>query len=440
MSARLRVLWEKVCSGLWFVPCVFMAFGIGLASVVRSLDGADVAGGLTIEWFDRMDIGQATSLVSTVATSVLGAMSVVFSATIVVLTLASSQLGPRLVRGFTQDRVTQVTLGSFLGTFLFALIVLASLPAEPANESGFGWSLTTVLAWTLADIVLLAFFLHKLSVSIQISSVVSRVQSDLNESIERVLEDRGGEGEAPESEVDLGEHRDSTVRTEHSGYIQVIDVPQLVELARRLKVSIRLHVRPGHFLSPGFPVATVAGDGSGRFDREAPDELVQAIEDSLSVGFERTLAEDCEFAIVQLVDVALRALSPGVNDPITAVVCVDYLSSALSRISGRDFRAPVARDQDGVPRVRFPGTSFEGLMDAAFHPLRQASSANVSLTIRLLEALERIACNVTDRTRQATIATHAELIWAQARTGIESEHDLADVRARYELVVDPAAC
>ncbi len=272
-------------------------------------------------------------------------IGVVFSITILALTLASQQFGPRMMRNFVRDIGNQITLGVFVGTFVFSVLSLVTISSV---SSTFVPHLSTSVAEALllVDLGVLIYFIHHIAKSIQLPEVIAGIADDLVHSIDAEFPDEVGSGEfaaqpragrsVPEL-LTLMEEDGAVVRSQVSGYIQYVGYAQLISIATHTDSVVRLEHRPGHYLATGRPLAFV-------WPREAAPEVALALSKAHVTGPHRTLVQDPVFAIDQLVEIAIRALSAAVNDTFTALTCIDWLSSGLSRVSGRVLDEGVYRD------------------------------------------------------------------------------------------------
>jgi uncharacterized membrane protein len=355
---------------------------------------------------------------------------VTFSITVAVLTMASAQFGPRLLRNFVRDRGNQVVLGTFLATFIYSLLVLRAVRGD--EEGGLfvpHASVTLAVFLGLASLGVLIYFIHHVAVSIQAPHVVAGVARDLHRQIGRVFPGNVGdaapdaEGEALSAQV---EREGAGIPAPRDGYLQEVDEDALLELAEAHDLVIRLEHRPGAYVVLHAAVARVWPAG------RADDAVRAAVRSAVLVGGHRTQAQDAEFAVNQLVEVALRALSPAINDPFTAVNCIDGLSGALCHLARRRLPAPARRGADGRVRVLVRGPlTFAGVVDAAFGPIRQYGRGSTVVLVRLLEAMERVAACVDGPAEREILRVHAQMVRRAARESLPEPRDRAAVEARF---------
>lgn len=435
MRTRLASLWERLRTSFWFVPALMTAgaavLAVGMVWVDHTLDERWLG---EAEWIYTGSAEGARSLLSTLASAMITVSGVVFSIMIVALTLASSQLGPRLLRNFMRDLGNQVTLGTFIATFVYCLLVVRTVRGSDGGEFVPHVAVSVAIVLALASLGVLIFFIHHAAASIQASNVITAVGGELEQAIDRLFPQQMGvgSGDVGIDDVPAADHPPpdaAPLLAERTGYVQVIDEQRLMALAAERDVVVHLLRRPGHFVAPHLPVAAI------RPAARADGALAAAVRDTIVVGSQRTLAQDVEFAIDQLVEVAVRALSPGVNDPFTAIQCVERLGAALARLA--DGRIPSAhrRDETGRLRVIVYPWSFDALLDAAFNQIRQHARTSVAVSIALLEAITSIAAVVRRPADRAALLAHAEMIERQASVAAPEPRDRADLRRRGEAAI-----
>ncbi len=327
-----------------------------------------------------------------IAASIMTVVSIVFAILLMTLTLASMQFSPRIIVSFSRDRVTQWTLGIFLGTFSYCM---AALPAARSRPYPFAPVATVLGAMVLALVCvgLLLFFIHHISQAISVNHIVDRIAAETEAMIDEImprprhpdhshhLEDAAPLRPNP-SEV--------AVLSNVSGYIRFIDKQRLVAVAKHYHVTIRVLRRVGHFVPAGIPLMMVSK--GNRLPTEGTAELLAAFD----CGPTRTLQQDVEFGVLQIVDVALKAISPAVNDPTTAISCVDQLSRILIRFASREPPEDLLYDPPGIVRASIEWIHFERLLEAAFEQIRMYSKTDVAVSLRLLRAFGDIAASTPD--------------------------------------------
>lgn len=437
MRARIFKYWDRIRASFWFVPAVMAAGAVGLAFMSITLDeSVKDWSTLGVDWIFSGDAEGAATILGTVAGSMITITGVVFSMTLVALSLTSSQLGPRLLHNFMSDTATQMVLGTFVSTFLYCLLILRTI--RRAEEASFIPHLSVSLAvlFAVVSVAVLIYFIHHVSVSIQANQIMARVGSELNEGIERLFPARIGSGGPRISPKQPSAHFldafDQTARpvcSAEDGYLQFIDGDGLIELAEKEDVVIRLVRPPGHYMVAGCPLAMVWPEN------RLSDTLKERIHTAFALGNQRTPGQDIEFSVNQLVEIAVRALSPGVNDPFTAVSCVDHLGSALCRLAQREWPSQYRHDEQDQLRLIAPVVTFAEITDAAFNQIRQYGRSSAAVTIRMLETISVIAEFAHRPEERAALLRHAEMIARGAREGLPEAEDRGAVETAYQ-----AAC
>lgn len=434
MLQRIAYFWQVIRSSFWFVPLLIVVMGAGLAvgfALIDDYQGATPVARLPILFTASAD--SARTILATIAGAMVGVAGTVFSITLVALTLASSQFGSRLLRTFMHDRLNQVVLGTYIGTFIYCLLVLSTVRAT--DEVRFVPQLSVLFAITLAvaNILLLIIFIHHISIGIQADKVIADISGSIWRSVEMLFpEQMGEESEEPEK-VDLDSWRRrypqrTEVQAARSGYIQVIDGERLLSLAKKQACLIEIFYRPGEFLVRDMPFARIF------HGEELPEEVPTAIRNSLILGRMRTSMQDVEFAIHQLVEIAAKALSPGINDPYTAIACIDYLTATLSHLSTVRFPSGPRFDEEEQLRLMAKPYTFAGMMDAAFFQIRQYGEGNPAVLIRLMEALVTIGGSARRRYQLETVQRHADMVLRAGENSMKEPNDLQDLVKRYEQV------
>ncbi|KJH69695.1 DUF2254 domain-containing protein [Aliterella atlantica] len=436
-NVKLAKFWDSLQSSYFFVPAAIVAIAIALANAMLNLDRQGYYGPLkNWGWIYTGSTDGARAMLSAISGSTITVAGTVFSITIVALQLAASNFGPRLLRNFMHDIGNQVVLGTFIGTFIYCLLVLRTVRGDGDDYDSFipQLSVTIALVLALVSISLLIYFIHHASTIIQASHVISEVSADLDRATERLFPAKIGKGlsQSGQSKVEIPADfavDAYPVKAAKSGYLQAIDDDELMQIASKLDLLMRLEFRPGKFVVQGSELVTVYSGG------QVNQKLTKKLRDAFILGKERTEQQDIEFPIHQLVEVALRAISPGINDPFTAIRCIDRLSAGLSRLAGRDFPSPYRYDDLGNLRVIAQSVTFAGLTDAAFNQIRQYSNSDVAVTIRLLEAIATIARYTQNQQDRAALRRHAEMIRRDSQEAVTEELDKQDIEKQYQAVL-----
>jgi uncharacterized membrane protein len=431
MSAWRR---DILRTNLWLVPTIEVVGAVLLFVLTYALDQAAYRGDLTLPaWINNGSADAARQILTAIAAAVITVVGLVFSITIVALTLTSTQFGPRMLRNFIRDRGVQVTLGTFVATFVYAILSLGSISHGPRGDFVPHLSITVALGLVLASLCVLIYFFHHIAKSIQLPEVIASIASDLTVAIdaEGIGADPNGGTERGLSVIELErriEESGAAIRAPRSGYLQFVSYDTLVDLASEGDAVIRMLHRPGHFVVKGLPLATVWPAG-------AADEIGRGLERAHATGPHRTLAQDLTFAIDQLVEIAIRALSPAVNDTFTALTCIDWLSDGLSKMAEDWNPVRVRRDAAGNARVIAAEIRFERFVERAFDKIRQSSAGMPAVMIRQLQALAKISAVATTADQRDALVAQAEMIQRSSQRSVPEESDRAAVARRYELVV-----
>jgi uncharacterized membrane protein len=423
---------------LWVIPSVLVAI-VGLLFLITwRIDWSVYHGHLSLPRWIHFESGDAARQVLIgIAAAIITVIGVVFSITILALTLASQQFGPRMLRNFVRDIGTQVTLGIFVATFVYAVLTLDSLTQTHRGEFVPHLSITVALGLVLLDLAVLIYFIHHIARSIQLPEVIAGIARDLGRSIDVEFPPSVPVGSGDRAETNgpsLGdlqtalEREGAAVPALTSGYLQFIGYPELLAIAQQADAVIELVYRPGHFIIAGGPLATV-------WPPEETSSVAQALARFHVTGPHRTLVQDPVFAIDQLVEIAIRALSPAVNDTFTALTCIDWLSDGLCKISTRPFFERIHRDGQGRIRVIERGASYERIVNRAFDKIRQAGRGMPAVAIRQMDSVARILPSATSSLQRRVLVRQADMILSASEEGIAAAEDRADVRRRYESVV-----
>lgn len=436
-------LWYRLRRSFWFVPSLItIAAGI-LSQLTLFIDSiVNPSESVALGWIYSGGGAAASTLLSAIAGSMITATSVTFSMTLVALALTASQYGPRLLGNFMSRPGSQVVLGTFLATFIFSLLVLRAVRITGEDAGVPHLSVTVAIGLALASIGVLIFFIHHIATSIQADKLINQVYTDLVASIERMIpKQQPARTQAVNQEQagHLGKKTSWTplcdgmwVSTPSTGYFQAINMDGLTKLATAHDLVVRFLRRPGHFMIEGQPLAIIY---PYKADSE---ELVRRIGDHMVLGQERISEQDLEFLILNLVEVALRALSPGINDPHTAIRCVDWLGAALCHIGQRDPPDLHRYDDAGKLRLVMHDASFEDLADAAFNQLRQASAGKPALFLRLLESMTAIVTLGKSVVVVSPLRRHADMVLTEADRTIPAPHDRSEIKGQHQRFLQMA--
>jgi uncharacterized membrane protein len=425
---------EAARTNLWLVPTAETLGATLLFLGTRAVDSAAYYRGWHLPgWVIAGSADAARQILTTLAAALITVVGVVFSIILVALTLTSTQFGPRMLRNFIRDRGTQWTLGTFVATFTYAMLDLVAIGPGPHGDFVPHVSITVVLALTMLDVGVLIYFIHHIAVMIQLPQVIAGIARDLADAVEHEMDSQGGRAHsrtAPEVDVlrAMMERGGGVVTAPESGYLQFVRRSMLIDLAVEHDAVIKLHYRPGHFVVRGHPFVTV-------WPAETASDVERWLRRSHITGPYRTLTQDVAFAVDQLVEIGIRALSPAVNDTFTALTCIDWLGECLCRIA-RDWDPdPICRDSNGLVRLILTPVSYDRLVQRAYEKVRQAAGGMPAILIRQLDSLVLITRSTRLPEQLPVLLAQAEMIHRLAKETVPEPSDLADIEAAYQELV-----
>ena len=434
MPARLRSLQRDLLDSLWFTPTVIaLLYGVLALVLLRT----DQVLGLDTEGRDAWAVGGADGargVLFAIAGTTLSVLGVVFSLTIVVLQIASAQFTPRVMRNLTGDRGTQVVLGVFLGTFTYALLVLRAVRSPGENGGGAGFVPVTAVAvaivLALVSIGFMIYTINHVARSVQVAVIIKRVTHDTLDLLDEPLAGKINARHDPElAKSGLPDEPGETLAAGDDGYLEAIDAGTLLATAELRGLVVRMEAAVGSFLLSGAPLATVWPQGAVDAD------LKERLRAAFVLGPERTRQQDVELGIRQLADIGVRALSPAINDPTTATLCIDRLSQLLVRAASRDETEVLTGPGGG--RVVLQGPSFSQLTDVAFTQIRHYGAGDAVVATHLMTTLGEVAARVSV-TQQEPLLVQAEALLVEARTLLRVACDVSRVEAAGAWIQDNA--
>lgn len=372
----------------------------------------------------------ARNVLATIAGSSITVAGVVFSVTIVSLTLASSQFGPRLLRTFLNDRGTQLVLGVFVSTFLYCLLVLRTVRGTDSATFVPFLSVTIGILFAVTSVAFLIFFVHHVSKSILADNLIGRVAAELQEGIDRLYPEKIGAEKEEEWHGDevlppRFEAEAQAIFSKSSGYLHAISVEDLFALAREKDLIVQLSERPGNFVAEGGTLGWVWPA------EKSNDKILARIHRGFYFGPERTPIQDVEYSIDQLVEVAVRALSPGTNDPFTAMTCIEWLGATLIRVAGRRIPSGWRYDEQRQLRIVAEATDFSDIAAAVLNQIREYGSKSVSVVIRLLNVLKKVGSHLQRKSDRSLLLAHARKIRDDGSACAQNECDRAEIERSF---------
>ena len=427
MTSRLRGWLEGLGDLFWLRPAFLVTLGVLLGELMARAELAGIAGGwASAGWIYAGGEAGARALLGAVATSTIGVAGTVFSITVAALSLASGQMGPRLLRHFIRDPGNQWVLGIFLGTFAYALMLLRAVRSVQEQAFVPHLGITGALVLALLCVGALVWFVHHIANSINIDTVIGLVHAELMDAVTSL--EQGEEADRPGVAATEAGVPAVPLRYPRAGFLRTLDEDALADWAASYGAVLRLHVRPGDYLFPGAAVGEVLLP-QGPAPDEAGRSAEEAFEAAALTGERQAAVQDLEFAVRQMVEVAVRALSPGINDPFTAMVVLDRLGATLCEVAVRRMPAPLLYRGDRSVLWRHV-TDYDGLCDAMFHMIRQNSGGSAAVLIRMVDTLRRVHEVERDPGRRTTLRRHAGLVLALGRMEVKDAAGLADLEVR----------
>ncbi len=372
-------------------------------------------------------------MVSAIASSMITVAGVTFSITIAALSQASQQYTPRILRNFMRDRSNQIVLGSFAGIYVYCLTVLRTIRVDDEATGAFVPSISIWVAFlhAVAGTALLVYFIHHVARSLQASKIIA----DVAEETIKALEEHFPEARKAQEEAATRKSVQDTIThwepvpAPSTGYVQTVEIEPLLRASAEHDIVVRIEHGPGHFVISGLPIAWIGTDTSKRRTDDA--SISRVVASCFGLGNFRTVEQDPAFGIRQIVDTAIKALSPGINDTTTAATAVHYLCAILVHIADRALVVP-KHYHEGKLRIFGRHPDFADVLALAFDQIRQNGSGNVAILLGQLESLEILALNVTPDERRKALADQSERIGHLASSSISEASDLAMVRDRLE--------
>lgn len=429
MKTKLVQLWIHLRASFWFIPALMILGSSVLALFLIELDGN--VGINLAEQHPRIfgaNAEGARNILSSVSSSMISITGVTFSITIVALSLASGQYTSRILRNFMRDRANQVVLGVFLSIFVYCLIVLRTIRG---GEHSFVPSLSVVtgIAFGIVGVAFLIFFIHHVATSIQASTIISRIAKETLAVIEELYPDEQVEEDENPKVVEecIQCHSWTNVPSLCTGYVQTVDKEGLIEWAEKKEIMARMTRGIGEFLIEGKPILTLC--------QKSPldEETIATLASFFSVASFRTIEQDAAFGIRQLVDIALKALSPGVNDTTTAVTCLHYLGAILEKLSHRKIPHEICRRNGKIVFIARSHT-YSFFLDEALHQIRQDAKGSVATYLSMLETIEAATSPKLSPMRRQALSAHLQRIKKVSDDQVEDDLDRQVIQKRFEEV------
>ena len=426
MRIRLAEFMELARSSFWFLPSVMMLVGVLLFSITLGLDRSDVAAAWLTKMLYSGGVENAVYLLQTLTGAMVAIATVVFSTLMLVLTLATSQFGHRLIRSFMRDRANQTVLGIFLSTFVYCMLVFHMVGNDPANQFVPALSVTVGFALSLFASCTLIYFAHHMAQLIAAPQVLEAVAVELDDVIDRLYPERMPTPADERFTVSNG----VWVHAPRAGYVQSVGLDGVVAIARKYEIAIESVVGYGDYVLAGAPIARWQGSQS-----ESPEALTQKIAGEYLIGDSRMSDRDLLFAINQVAEIAVRALSPALNNPYTAVDCINRLGASLAEVARRPVPSPLHGDDDRSRfLLRLP--DFEAALDAAFTPIRNYGRGSVLASRQMLRILARMSALAHREPDRAALRRHAQVVRDAAHSALQERHDIDDIEREFERALE----
>ncbi len=438
MQARLTGVWDNIRSSYWFFPSILSLAAIFLSFAIPCFDIAFGWWLLAGNPWLQISPAVAQSILTTIAGATVTVAGVVFSITIATLSIASSQLGPRLIRTFMSKTSINVVLGVFISSSIYCILALTWVRSQSGFEFVPNFSVAFGVLLAVLSMGCLIYYLQAVATLIQAPNVVQSVAYELDAAIDRLFPDAVGEApQEPLTQEVVGRRLDGLgsecvdVTATQEGYVMNMDERTLLDMAVKHDLILRIHCQPGEFIIHGSVLMRAWPK------KNCSDELTPVLRYAFLTGNRRTPRQDIECAVNELVEIAVRALSPSLNDPFTAINCIDRLGASLSRLAKADMPSPYRYDSEGALRIIFVPVTFKGILDAAFDQIRQYGRDSTAVIIRLLDILALLMSHAKRQSDRDAILRQASMI----KNGCNQEligEDLGDVMDRYAEVIAAA--
>jgi len=432
---KLIFFWKELLSTFWFLPALIICFAVFLSMSLVSFDHSIIISqNGWIHFFLVNSSDSARSILSTISGAMIGVAGTVFSVTLVALTLASSQFGPRLIKNFMYVKLNQVVLGSYIATYLYCLLVLNSIKDSDGYAFIPSISILVAILATIANIVLLIIFIHQIAVSIQADRVISDISDFIANQLETLFPEKMGGEKVGEEKIDISAavsayQNKVSIKSPKSGYLQYISSEVLFDLVTKQDSMLKVYYRPGSYLVKDIEIAELLTHSKWE------QEKIEMLLNQFIIGKTKTSQQDIEYSIHQMVEIASRALSPGINDPYTAIACIDNLTSTMSYLAQAKFPSKYRFDEEANLRVIANTLDFEKVLDAAFNQIRQFSAGSTAVIIRLMEALAIIQKFTKTEDQKKAVIKHAKMVLFIGEQTVKEKNDIEDLKERAKIVL-----
>ncbi len=432
---RILNFWTNLRASLWFIPGLMTLFSIGLALGLIELDTR-----IESDWLAQyprlfgLGADGSRGMLTAIASSMLTVATLAFSLTLNAVTQASGQFTPRIFRNFLRDRANQFVLGYFVSVFAYCLIILRTIRGGDELKFVPSFGVIVGLLLALGGIAVLIFFIHHIAASLQITTIIDNIVDETKEAIDTIFPEKMGVPADAEEKAEARRAKENqiwkTIAALEAGYVQTIDVEDLLEFAEENQVILKMERGIGQFVRRGENLISIAADTeTEHFETIFDDEKIEEVNSFFAVNRHRTIEQDVGFGIRQIVDIALKALSSGVNDTTTAITCIDYLGEIVGEIARRQF-PPQTRSKNNLPRVIVLAPEFADYVETAFDQIRISGKGNLAVFERLTEAAAFVASCADEKSRRASLKLQIELVGEFAAQTLETDYEKQKIATR----------
>lgn len=451
-GAKLRQAYDQVRASYWFIPTVMAVAAIGLAGMGHLGETLLGSGWMeNISWLSPSQPDDARTILATIATSMMTVAGVAFSVTIVAVSYASGQFGPRLIRNFMKDRGNQVTLGTFIATFVYCILTLQGVSSAHGEIEAIvpDFALLIALALAGASLGVLIYFIHHVPETINISNIAANVGMSLKQQIGDLFPNHVGKDwkqDDEKSQSSLHEVFNTPtdkalilpVLAPRDGYIQTMDYEKLLSTSKIHHLLIRVQYRPGDFVNKNEVLLWAAPHPDAPCEENAHDDendlSLDQIQACFAIGQERTSAQNIFFLVDELCEIIARALSPGVNDPFTSISCMDWLQVAIVQMGQRELPTAERKDDAGIARVIAHPITFEKFVSRALDQIMPYVAADRNAALHMMRIILQSALQVKVEARQQVLVAKALRLRSMCERSFAHAEDLKELRERSDVI------
>jgi len=448
MNARLIKFWNDLQSSYYFIPGLMALGAILLAFITIAVDKnfADYFAKKT-GWFYSNTAGGARAVLTTIAGSMMTVAAVTFSITMVAVTSAAGQYGPRLIGNFMRDKANQVTLGTFTATFVYCLTILRVARTGDAAGAGSAVaefvpniSVFVAMVMTMFSVGVMIFFIHHIPETLNVGNITAQVGRKLRGDIQNMFPENIGDSEtdkeAPSNAVNLEDYHHKNalkIKAKAEGYIQAVQEDAILKWATRHDAVVRLQYRPGDFSVKGDTLMHVWTRGGAHL--ETDDKHEEVLLGTYAMGTQRTAHQNILFLADELVEILARALSPGVNDPFTAINCINWFHSAIHAMMHSGEPEAYRRDENGDLRVIAHAISFKRFVSVICDQSRPYIASDRNTAIKMLTVLTELTVEAKTDAKRNILIAQIEKLDRATQDKLSSTLEREELRERFETSV-----